>query len=143
MADSDFKNQREFETWISNASLALIDRNRLNRRVGELEDENRELKEKLYLLGHGSFQPFTLRKPSVIDTDIELAPMTLFRMRRQEPYNFHVLLQHRLPEGGFQIAHMISREAYAHCIDKEAFLKELISIFVHQMFKEAPNIQRP
>ncbi len=135
MTDSDFKNQAEFETWVSNASQALIDRNVLNRRVGELEDENRELKEKLFLLGQGSFNAFTLREPSLINTDIDLTPMTLFRMRLQEPYNFHVLLQHRLPEGGFQLAHMISRDAYKHCRDTEGFLREMISMFVHKIFR--------
>lgn len=135
--DSDFKNRTEFESWVVNASQALIDRNLLNRRVGELEDENRKLKEKLSLLGHGSFQPFTLREPPVINTDIELTPMTLFRMRLQDPYNFHVLLQHRIPAGGFQLAHVISREAYNQCIDTEGFLKEMISMFVHKMFKSS------
>ena len=135
MTESNFKNQAEFERWVVNASRALTDRNRLNRRVGELENENRELKEKLYVLGEDSFQPFTLREPPAIVTNIELTPMTLFRMQLRDPYHFHVLLQHRIPDGGFQSAHMISLDAYKQCGNKDAFIEEMISMFVHEMFK--------
>lgn len=130
--NTDF--EASFDKLVRQGTKEVIKNSELQRQIVELEDRNRELKEKLYSLGAGSFQPFTLRTPELQNTDIELTPMTLFRMRLEDPYHFQILLQHRLPDGGYQLAHMISRDAYEACLDKDAFLSEMVNMFVRQMF---------